>query len=192
MNADRRRSIRRAPRRAAPSPPPATAASGSARPAPILSHVDAANRPQMVDVGAKTITRREATARSLVVAPPTVMALFTNGDIRGPKGPVFHTAIIAGTQAVKRTSELIPFCHPLPIEACAFDIHVNAHRQIVIDCTVRVHHRTGVEMEALVGASVAALTVYDMCKAVSHDIRIRETRLLRKRGGKRDVDVSPR
>lgn len=157
----------------------------------VLSHVDAGNRPRMVDVGRKAVTRREATARCVLELPPTVMALLADGDIRGPKGPVFHTAIIAGTQAVKRTSDLIPFCHPLPIEGCRIDIRATGAREISIDCTVRVQHKTGVEMEALVGASLAALTVYDMCKAVSHDIRIRETRLIRKRGGKHDVDVSP-
>lgn len=155
-----------------------------------LTHVDADNRPRMVDVGAKVATDREATARCVVVAPAAVMDRFADGDIHGPKGPVFQTAIIAGTQAVKRTSDLIPFCHPLPIEACLFELRVNAAREIEITCTVRAHHKTGVEMEALVGASVAALTVYDMCKALSHEIVIRETRLVRKRGGKRDVDVS--
>ncbi|MDA0577912.1 MAG: cyclic pyranopterin monophosphate synthase MoaC [Verrucomicrobia bacterium] len=154
-----------------------------------LTHIDAANRPRMVDVGHKAVTRREATARAVVVAPPAVMKLFVGGDILGPKGPVFQTAIVAGTGAVKRTSDLIPFCHPLPIDGCRILITVNKAREIVIDCTVRVQHRTGVEMEALVGASVAALTIYDMCKAVSHDIRIRETRLMRKRGGQHDVDV---
>ncbi|MCE9614733.1 MAG: cyclic pyranopterin monophosphate synthase MoaC [Lentisphaerae bacterium] len=155
-----------------------------------LSHIDAANQPRMVDVGAKAYTRREATARSVVVAPPAVMRLLADGELRGPKGPVFQTAIIAGTQAVKRTSDLIPFCHPLPIEHCRITIAVNAEQEIEIECTVGVEHKTGVEMEALVGASVAALTVYDMCKAVSHDIRIRETRLLRKRGGMRDVTAA--
>lgn len=155
-----------------------------------LTHVDASSQPRMVDVGAKVATAREAVARSVVVAPAAVMNLLEAGEIHGPKGPVFQTAIIAGTQAVKRTSELIPFCHPLPIEKCRIHITVNAAREIVIDCTVGVHHKTGVEMEALVGASVAALTIYDMCKALSHEIRIRDTRLLRKRGGKRDVDVS--
>lgn len=144
----------------------------------------------MVDVSAKPVTRREATARAVVVAPAAVLDLFADGDLHGPKGPVFQTAIIAGTQAVKRTSDLIPFCHPLPVEHCRIAIRINAAREIEIDCTVGVSHKTGVEMEALVGASVAALTVYDMCKAVTHAMVIRETRLLRKRGGKRDVDVS--
>ena len=155
-----------------------------------LSHINNANQPQMVDVSGKDVTRREATARSIVVAPSAVMNLLQDGEIRGKKGPVFQTAIIAGTAAVKRTSDLIPFCHPLPIEGCEIAIIVNDLREIVIDCTVLLHHKTGVEMEALVGASVAALTVYDMCKALSHDIVIRETRLLRKTGGKSDVDVS--
>jgi len=158
---------------------------------PELTHVDGRNRPAMVDVSDKDATLREATARSLVVVPDAVLALLEDGEIRSKKGPVFQTAVIAGTTAVKRTSEWIPFCHPLPIEGCRIDIDVSEENEIVIDCTVRVHHKTGVEMEALVGASAAALTVYDMCKAVTHDICIRETRLLRKCGGKRDVDVSP-
>ena len=97
------------------------------------------------------------------------------------------TAIIAGTMAVKRTHELIPFCHPLPIDGCQHrDRLARARRRCVIECAVRTTHRTGVEMEALTGATVAALTVYDMCKALSHDIVIGEARLLTKRGGRSD------
>ena len=102
------------------------------------------------------------------------------------KGPVFHTAIIAGTMAAKRTHELIPFCHPLGVEKCTLTIEMDGD-DAVIQCTASVHHKTGVEMEALTGASVAALTIYDMCKALSHDIVIAETRLIEKRGGKSDV-----
>ncbi len=152
-----------------------------------LSHVDARNRPGMVDVGAKAVTYRTARARALVSVPPEVRALLRGGDLRSPKGPVFQTAIIAGTQAVKRTADLIPFCHPLPIESCIFEIGFNARGQIAITCQVALHHKTGVEMEALTGAAAAALTVYDMCKAVSHRLVIREVRLLEKTGGKRDV-----
>lgn len=154
----------------------------------MLTHVDGGNRAAMVDVSEKEATRRVARARSLVALPPDVAALFRDGDLQSKKGPVFQTAILAGTMAAKKTSDLIPLCHPLPLEKCRFDIRFDASEStVVIDCEVVVHHRTGVEMEALTGASVAALTIYDMCKAVSHDIVIRETRLLEKRGGKRDV-----
>ncbi len=154
-----------------------------------LTHVDERNRPTMVDVSGKDVTLREATARSVVVVPDEVLVLLDDGDIRSKKGPVFETAIIAGTMAVKRTSDLIPFCHPLPVEACDLRIDVNEAREVVVECSVRVHHRTGVEMEALVGASVAALTIYDMCKAITHDIRIVDTQVIRKTGGKREIDV---
>lgn len=154
-----------------------------------LSHVGDDNRPGMVDVSGKDTTLREATARSVVVLPDAVLALVDDGEIQGKKGPVFQTAIIAGTMAVKRTADLIPFCHPLQIDRCDVKIRMNDSREVEIDCTVSVHARTGVEMEALVGASTAALTVYDMCKSVSHEIRIRETGLLHKSGGKRDVDL---
>jgi cyclic pyranopterin phosphate synthase len=105
------------------------------------------------------------------------------------KGPVFHTAIVAGVMAAKRTHELIPFCHPLGVERCDVTIDMSGD-EAVVRCTVSVHHRTGVEMEALTGASIAALTVYDMCKALSHGIVIAETRLLEKHGGKRDVTAT--
>lgn len=153
-----------------------------------LTHIDPENnQPRMVDVGHKTATRREATARSEIIVPAQVLAALDGGEIQSPKGPVFHTAIIAGTLAVKRTSDWIPFCHPLPIDGCDIEIRVNEQQRIEITCSVRVTHKTGVEMEALVGASAAALTVYDMCKALSHDMRIVETRLIRKTGGKSDV-----
>lgn len=105
----------------------------------------------------------------------------------GKKGPVFTAAIIAGVQAAKRTSDLIPFCHPLPIEDCRINMALREGGTVVeVDCTVRVTHKTGVEMEAMMGASVAALTVYDMLKGLSHDIVIEETALVSKSGGKRD------
>jgi cyclic pyranopterin phosphate synthase len=104
---------------------------------------------------------------------------------------VFHTAIVAGTMAAKRTHELIPFCHPLGIENCRIEIEMDERSEAVVRCTVSVHHKTGVEMEALTGASVAALTVYDMCKALSHEIVIAELRLVEKRGGKRHVPGQP-
>ncbi len=140
----------------------------------------------MVDVSAKQITRRTARARSIVVLPQEVMLHFVNGEINAPKGAVFQTAIIAGIMAAKRTGELIPLCHPLGMDNCNITVAVNEANEVVVDCTASVSAKTGIEMEALVGASVAALTIYDMCKAMSHDIVIRETRLMEKTGGKRD------
>ena len=151
-----------------------------------LSHVDSANRPTMVDVSEKAATSRTAHARAIVAFPDDVAARFVDGDIQTKKGPVFATAIIAGVMAATRTHELIPFCHPLGLDSCKVDIGLDDNGHAVIDCRCKVQHRTGVEMEALTGASVAALTVYDMCKALSHDIVIRETRLVSKSGGKRD------
>ena len=151
-----------------------------------FTHIDEQNQPTMVDVGDKTATERRAHARTIVQLPPEVLEKLVDGDIQSAKGPVFQTAIIAGTMAVKKTSELIPFCHPLPIEQCKITIAADEQQRIVIDCTVRVHHKTGVEMEALTGASVAALAIYDMCKGLSHDIVIESTQLIEKTGGKRD------
>ena len=151
-----------------------------------LSHVDPAGRPRMVDVGAKTPTQREATAEARVRFPATVAKTLHAQGLRSAKGPIVDTAIIAGTMAVKRTHELIPFCHPLAIERCTFEIDFDGASELSIRCTVAVTHKTGVEMEALTGATVAALTVYDMCKALSHEIVIGDVRLVEKSGGKRD------
>ncbi len=150
-----------------------------------LSHVDDDNRPSMVDVGGKVVTAREAHAQTTVVLPEAVLAALDGDEIQSKKGPVFATAIIAGVMAAKKTHELIPFCHPLGLDNCDVDITLDGDRAI-IDCRCKVTHKTGVEMEALTGASVAALTVYDMCKALSHDIVISETRLMMKTGGKQD------
>lgn len=140
----------------------------------------------MVDVSGKEVTHRTATAVSTVRLPPAVAATLRAQGFNTAKGPVFQTATVAGTMAAKRTHELIPFCHPLGLEHCRIEIEAVEDDAIAIRCTVSVHHRTGVEMEALTGASVAALTVYDMCKALSHDIVIGETRLVSKTGGKSD------
>jgi len=140
----------------------------------------------MVDVGGKTATSREASAEAIVKLPPAVARELARTGHRTKKGPVFDTAIVAGVMAAKKTHEIIPFCHPLALERCSVDITDAARGKIRIVCSVAVHHRTGVEMEALVGATAAALTVYDMCKALSHDIEIGPVRLLRKTGGKRD------
>ena len=141
----------------------------------------------MVDVGDKTATDRTAHARTIIELPAEVVAELDGDDITTKKGPVFATAMIAGVMAAKKTHELIPFCHPLGLENCKITIEVDGNRAVV-DCRCRVHHKTGVEMEALTGASVAALTVYDMCKALSHDIVIGETRLMSKKGGKKDFE----
>lgn len=152
-----------------------------------LTHLDAAGRPAMVDVGGKAITTREAIAECRVRFPAAIAGKLRDNGLRSAKGGIVETAIIAGTMAVKRTHELIPFCHPLPIDGCRLAIDWHDARTLRIECTVRVTHRTGVEMEALTGATVAALTVYDMCKALSHAIVIGPAKLLGKRGGKRDV-----
>ena len=152
-----------------------------------LTHLDAANRPTMVDVGDKPVTRREAIAEARVRLPAAVARALAASGHRTRKGPVFDTAVIAAVQAVKRTHELIPFCHPLPIDHCALDIDSSRGGRIRIRCTVRTTHKTGVEMEALTGAATAALTIYDMCKALSHDIVIESVQLLAKSGGRRAV-----
>jgi cyclic pyranopterin phosphate synthase len=151
-----------------------------------LSHIDKGNRPTMVDVSHKKATDRTAHARTIVEFPADVASRLSGGDIETAKGPVFVTAIIAGVMAAKRTHELIPFCHPLGLDNCKITIELDEKKRAVIDCHCKVHHRTGVEMEALTGASVAALTVYDMCKALSHEITISQTRLISKTGGKQD------
>ncbi|OQR96624.1 hypothetical protein ACHHYP_14461 [Achlya hypogyna] len=159
-----------------------------ARAAHGLTHVNQNNQPTMVDVSGKAVTKRTAVARSIIRLPPNVLdALRQDAQLISKKGPVLSTATLAGVMGAKRTSDLIPFCHPLGIENC--DVKLQVHdddSSIHVMCSVTVTGRTGVEMEALTGASVAALTVYDMCKALSHDIVIAETRLLSKTGGKAD------
>ena len=150
-----------------------------------LTHIDSANRPTMVDVSNKVVSQREAHARSCVELPDVVLSQVAEDEIATKKGPVFATAIIAGVMAAKKTHELIPFCHPLGLDSCKVSIELDGSRA-VIDCRCKVTHKTGVEMEALTGASVAALTIYDMLKALSHDIVISETKLMSKSGGKQD------
>lgn len=152
-----------------------------------LTHLDAAGMPAMVDVSAKSVSGRVALAESRVRFPAKVAEQLRRDGLRSAKGGVVDTAVVAGTMAVKRTHELIPFCHPLSIDGCRFSVEWVSAQVLRIECRVRTTHRTGVEMEALTGASVAALTVYDMCKALSHAISIGPTRLLGKRGGRRDV-----
>src|ERR1700743_1289929 len=152
----------------------------------MLSHINKNGDPTMVDVSEKQISHRTATARSIVSLPSEILEQLTNGDIQTKKGSVFQIAIIAGIMAAKKTGDLIPLCHPLGLDNCQINIHLNELKEVVIDCTASITAKTGVEMEALVGASIAALTVYDMCKALSHDIVIKETKLMEKTGGKRD------
>ena len=155
----------------------------------MLSHVDADGRPTMVDVSDKETSLRKAHARAVVRFPPGLVEPDAEGEIASKKGPVFSTAIVAGVMAAKRTHELIPFCHPLAIENCKIAIEWQSPGSAVIDCKVKIHGRTGVEMEALTGASIAALTIYDMCKALSHEIVIEEVRLLSKSGGRSDFEA---
>jgi cyclic pyranopterin phosphate synthase len=150
-----------------------------------FTHVSSEGTPQMVNVADKKITVRTAKAQAIVIPGDEIMSHFKGNEIVTKKGPVFQTAIIAGVMAAKKTGELIPFCHPLSLEDCKIAIHV-VKEKIVIEATATVTAKTGVEMEALTGATVAALTVYDMCKALSHDIVIQEIKLLEKTGGKKD------
>lgn len=150
----------------------------------ILTHLDADGRPAMVDVSHKPITAREATAECRVRFPAAIAKQLHATGLKSAKGGIVETAIIAGTMAVKRTHELIPFCHPLPIDGCRIAIDWLDDNALRIECRVRTTHRTGVEMEAMTGATVAALTVYDMCKALSHAIVIGPAKLLGKGGGK--------
>lgn len=156
----------------------------------MLTHVDPKNLPTMVDVTEKETTVRTAIAETTVELPLVFRDFIKGEELVMKKGPVFQTAIIAGTMAVKKTHELIPFCHQIPVESCKFLITMN-ELTINVRCTVKTTYKTGVEMEALHGATAAALTIYDMCKALSHDIVIGSTRLVSKTGGKRALLQGP-
>lgn len=147
--------------------------------------MDKAGKPNMVDVSQKPVTTRTATAQSIVVLPTEVLEHLADFE-QTRKGSVFQVAVIAGIMAAKRTGELIPLCHPLGLDNCEININLNNAQEVVVTCTASITAKTGIEMEALVGASLAALTIYDMCKAMSHDIVIKETKLMAKTGGKRD------
>lgn len=151
-----------------------------------LTHVDERGRPRMVDVGAKAVSARMARAEAEIVFPLEVDRQLREQGFHVAKGPVLATAIIAGVMGAKRTSDLIPFCHPLSLENCEIEIEPGAGGCWRVLCSVNLSARTGAEMEALTGAAVAALAVYDMCKALSPEIEIRHLRLVEKRGGKRD------
>jgi cyclic pyranopterin phosphate synthase len=150
-----------------------------------FTHIDASGNPQMVDVSDKKITRRIARAQAVVFLGKEILSQMKGDELITKKGPVFQTAIIAGVMAAKKTHQLIPFCHPISLEDCKVKISVKKNKA-VIDTEAVITSKTGVEMEALTAASVAALTVYDMCKALSHEIVIGEIKLMEKRGGKKD------
>jgi cyclic pyranopterin monophosphate synthase len=151
-----------------------------------FTHLDAQNNPNMVDVSEKKITKRTARAQAIVILNDEILSHFTDDDIKTKKGSVFQIAVIAGIMAAKKTSDLIPLCHPLGLENCDVSIRLNEKKEVIVECIASLTSKTGVEMEALTGAIVAALTIYDMCKAFSHDIEIRSVKLMEKTGGKRD------
>lgn len=157
----------------------------------ILTHLDADGKPQMVDVGTKAVTKRRALAEARITLPEELLAQARDrletrsAEIESRKGPVFQTAILAGIMGVKKTADLIPLCHPLPLSRCSVDIRLEG-RDAVIHCEAEAEAKTGVEMEALTGAAVAALTVYDMCKSFGKEMEIHSLRLLQKEGGNSD------
>ncbi|GBR70450.1 cyclic pyranopterin monophosphate synthase MoaC [Gluconobacter kanchanaburiensis] len=151
-----------------------------------LTHVNERGEdPRMVDISGKDVTERSAHAQARLVFPSEMARTLSEAGFMTAKGAVLTVAQIAGVMGVKSTSQLIPLCHPLSLSGCRVDITIEGD-EAVIDCRVSCKGRTGVEMEALTGASVAALTIYDMCKAMSHDMIIRDVRLMGKAGGKRD------
>ncbi len=154
-----------------------------------FSHIDKNNQPKMVNVGEKSISKRKATAYALMFLGEEIISHFQGEELNTKKGPVFQTAIIAGIQAVKKTWDIIPMCHPLPINGVEINIEVSDAAHIEIFCTVYTEGKTGIEMEALHGVSISALTVYDMCKALSQKMVIKEIKLLRKSGGKSDYHL---
>lgn len=153
-----------------------------------FSHLNHKNNPKMVTISDKKITKRTAIAKASMFLGKEVIAHFTNEELITKKGPVFQTAIIAGIQGVKKTSDLIPMCHPLLIDGIDIDINITDDAHIDVVCKVTITGKTGVEMEALTGANIACLTIYDMCKSISQKLIIKEVKLLEKTGGKSDIN----
>ena len=153
-----------------------------------FSHLNHKNNPKMVTISDKKITKRTAIAKASMFLGKEVIAHFTNEELITKKGPVFQTAIIAGIQGVKKTSDLIPMCHPLLIDGIDIDINITDDAHIDVVCKVTITGKTGVEMEALTGANIACLTIYDMCKSISQKMIIKEVKLLEKTGGKSDIN----
>ena len=152
-----------------------------------FSHINKKGQPKMVDVSGKNVTKRTAIAKANMFLGNEIISHFENEELTTKKGPVFQTAIIAGIQAVKKTSELIPMCHPLLINGVDIDINIVDKENIEVFCKVTIEGKTGVEMEALTGASATCLTIYDMCKSISQQMVIKEVKLLEKTGGKSDI-----
>ena len=152
-----------------------------------FSHLNEKNNPKMVNVSDKKTTKRTAIAKATMFLGKEIITHFNNDELITKKGPVFQTAIIAGIQGVKKTSEIIPMCHPLLINGVDINIHVINSEHIEVLCEVIIEGKTGVEMEALTGVNIACLTIYDMCKSISQDIIIKEVKLLEKTGGKSDI-----
>ncbi|MBK1857255.1 cyclic pyranopterin monophosphate synthase MoaC [Cerasicoccus arenae] len=152
-----------------------------------LTHLDESARPRMVDIAEKAITTRVAVAEAVVVFPRDAWVHLVDNGFTTKKGALLDVARVAGTMGVKQTSQWVPFCHPLPIDGCSFEITPSPDLpQLVVRCSVKTTARTGVEMEALTGVTAAALTIYDMTKALGHGIEIQRTRLISKTGGKQD------
>lgn len=152
-----------------------------------FTHLNSKNNPKMVNVSDKKITKRTAVAKATMFLGEVVISHFSNEELVTKKGPVFQTAIIAGIQAVKKTSELIPMCHPLLINGVDIDIKIINSEEIEVLCKVTIEGKTGVEMEALTGASATCLTIYDMCKSISQKMVIKEVKLIEKTGGKSNI-----
>ena len=152
-----------------------------------FSHLNPKGNPKMVNVSDKKITKRTAIAKATMFLGSEIISHFKNEEPTTKKGPVFQTAIIAGIQGVKKTSELIPMCHPLLINGVDIDIKIIDSEHIEVLCEVTIEGKTGVEMEALTGANITCLTIYDMCKSISQEMVIKEVKLLEKTGGKSDI-----
>lgn len=156
-----------------------------------LTHLDKKAAPRMVDVSAKRVTRRTARASARVRFPLDIWSVLQSKDFTLKKGSVLNVAVVAGTMGTKKTAELIPFCHSLPLESCDFVIEPDSHEPVIrVSCSVSCEAKTGVEMEALTGASVAALTIVDMTKSLGHGISIESVKLLEKTGGKQDFTTT--
>ena len=155
-----------------------------------LTHLDESNQPHMVDVSAKTPTIRIATASCLVKIGTELISQMDSGELKNKKGPVLHPAILAGISGTKKTSELIPLCHPLPLDSAKIEITPHDKETLLVTAIAKTTSRTGVEMEALTGASTAALTLYDMCKAANPAIIITALKLVTKTGGKSDYQAT--
>ncbi len=152
-----------------------------------FSHLNPEGNPKMVNVSDKKVTKRTAIARGTMFLGREVVSHFSNDELMTKKGPVFQTAIIAGIQGVKKTSELIPMCHPLLISGVDIDISIVDEESVEVECKVTIEGKTGVEMEALTGVNIACLTIYDMCKSISQEMVIKEVKLIEKTGGKSEI-----